>query len=768
MPPRRTRNSNRNINAQSNSPPLNLSNSSHSENNEDSSQASSQTTQSSSQATQLSSQTTENNEFIITEEDQVRLDRLINDALNDVFHKKIIRINGKNNKYSAILNFFDFVTEFETKPKRSIPFKCFQCGKVYKAKLGESGNLKKHLEKRHKNLKNWLKSYLKHINRNSRKWNLDNNLTDLAKYFLTYSTAMKELDNPFLRKMLNFEIPSQQTFKSNILPEILQNLNTSFEEMLNEAKSICLITDLWSNKSNEQYLALAVSMVNNDHSKKLRIIGMTPTNGSSNAESIKQCIERIINAFNFDKRKIIGICCDQGSSLLRLFSQNQNNLFDDHIFIQNDNLNGNNSVRNENRELELNYAFSQIDREIQEVADDEVIFIEEVHIDESDEELEEDDLESNQSSLTDQSINTQVNPNSNNLNEAESDQINFLNIQIGTNSIPRYSCAAHKINLAVRSSIKLCRFFSKMLSQLSNYAATIRRSNINSLVFIEKKCKLRCENGTRWSSSYLMLESFYNAYEKGAFNNNNNQCPFTKDKIISYLKILHPLYTFSILSQKTDWTIGDIIPSLCIMLNESLIVTNERGERKKLIEELNKAIHTRFDFEINSKIYLTAALLNISKLELWYIEEYGLEYRRRAIASFKETVAFFLNDIIESPEEAPRRSNQQRVRVYQNSDNRALKGLVKSRPYQTPQDTTRINKINQIRVECDSYLDFIEIEKNREKSTQAFWNEFSYKFPNLSIVSRKVFSIPASSAFIERFFSICGLACDKRSMNMNP
>ena len=71
-------------------------------------------------------------------------------------------------------------------------------------------------------------------------------------------------------------------------------------------------------------------------------------------------------------------------------------------------------------------------------------------------------------------------------------------------------------------------------------------------------------------------------------------------------------------------------------------------------------------------------------------------------------------------------------------------------------------------MECDSYLDFIEIEKNREKSTQAFWNEFSYKFPNLSIVSRKVFSIPASSAFIKRFFSICGLACDKRSMNMNP
>ncbi|RNA09933.1 zinc finger BED domain-containing 1-like [Brachionus plicatilis] len=420
MPPRRTRNSNRNNNAQSNSAPENSSNSFHSENEESS---------------QTSSQTTENNEFLITEENQVRLDRLINDGLNDVFQKKIIRINGKNIKYSAILNFFDFVTEFETKPKRSIEFKCFQGDKVYKAKLGESGNLKKHLEKRHKNLDNWQKSYLKHINRNSRKWNLDNNLSDLAKYFLTSSTAMKELDNPYLRKMLNFEIPSQQTFKSNILPQLLQNINKSLEEMLNEAKSICLITDLWSNRSNELYLALAVSMVKNDHSKKIRIIGMTPTNGSSNAESIKVCIQRIINAFNFDKRKIFGICCDQGSSLLRLFRQNQNDLFDDHIFFaQNENFSRNYSVRNENQEFELIYAFSQIDREIQEVADDEVIFIEEVHVEEDDEEIENNDVELNTSSFTDQLLNSDENPNSNYLDETDSDQINFLNIEIGTNS----------------------------------------------------------------------------------------------------------------------------------------------------------------------------------------------------------------------------------------------------------------------------------------------------------------------------------------------
>ncbi|RNA14080.1 hypothetical protein BpHYR1_006922 [Brachionus plicatilis] len=40
----------------------------------------------------------------------------------------------------------------------------------------------------------------------------------------------------------------------------------------NENIRICLITDLWSNLSSEQYLALVASMVFDDFSKSIRII----------------------------------------------------------------------------------------------------------------------------------------------------------------------------------------------------------------------------------------------------------------------------------------------------------------------------------------------------------------------------------------------------------------------------------------------------------------------------------------------------------------
>ncbi|RNA42205.1 hypothetical protein BpHYR1_049629 [Brachionus plicatilis] len=152
--------------------------------------------------------------------DKVRVNKIIEDGLNSIFEKKEFKIEEKNVKHSPILNFFDSQTEFVLRPKKSIPFKCIQCGCFYKAKLGESGNMKKHLEKFHKNVRNWLISYTSQLDRSQRKWNLDENLTNLAKYFLTSSKTINELSNPYLRKMLKFKISSEDTFKTNVLPEL--------------------------------------------------------------------------------------------------------------------------------------------------------------------------------------------------------------------------------------------------------------------------------------------------------------------------------------------------------------------------------------------------------------------------------------------------------------------------------------------------------------------------------------------------------------------
>ena len=57
---------------------------------------------------------------------------------------------------------------------------------------------------------------------------------------------------------------------------------------------------------------------------------------------------------------------------------------------------------------------------------------------------------------------------------------------------------------------------------------TIKSLNKNLLpqAFQDKKCKLRVENLTRWSSSFLMLESVKRAYDKGIFDDSENKCAY--------------------------------------------------------------------------------------------------------------------------------------------------------------------------------------------------------------------------------------------------
>ena len=69
-------------------------------------------------------------------------------------------------------------------------------------------------------------------------------------------------------------------------------------------------------------------------------------------------------------------------------------------------------------------------------------------------------------------------------------------------------------------------------------------------------------------------------------------------------------------------------------------------------------------------------------------------------------------------------------------------------------------------------LDFTEllgeIGLNRISSSVVFWQTYQVRLPNLSKLALILLNIPASSAFVERFFSICGVVCRTRAGNMSP
>ena len=53
------------------------------------------------------------------------------------------------------------------------------------------------------------------------------------------------------------------------------------------------------------------------------------------------------------------------------------------------------------------------------------------------------------------------------------------------------------------------------------------------------------------------------------------------------------------------------------------------------------------------------------------------------------------------------------------------------------------------------------------KSNIVFWSKYKTQMPRLSRLALVLLNINVSSAFIERFFSICGIICKKQSGNMS-
>ena len=180
--------------------------------------------------------------------------------------------------------------------------------------------------------------------------------------------------------------------------------------------------------------------------------------------------------------------------------------------------------------------------------------------------------------------------------------------------MPRISCGNHKINLAVKSAIKRHETMRIQIRKLNIWVTKIRKSVELTKVFANSRCRLRLDNETRWGSSFLMLEQIVKADKRGLLNEIlvEYPCPVPLAVIKNYLAILKHAYFFNVGLKRQSATIAEIIPSIlsCISIWESMKVkTSENGRIlcDYLIEEFRK----RFDYELNSHIYLVSIALNL-------------------------------------------------------------------------------------------------------------------------------------------------------------
>ncbi|RMZ96368.1 zinc finger BED domain-containing 4-like, partial [Brachionus plicatilis] len=465
-----------------------------------------------------------------------------------------------------------------------------------------------------------------------------------------------------------------------------------------------------------------------------------------------------------------GIVCDEGSNLVRLISQLENINFDDFETEEEESEDGEMEVAEEG---EFCHTSSEEDDEG------------------SNEEKSENENPKEQSGENDSIENFQfteklatsnkslsknfIEPFENVPYETEydfqrGDLIKDIDLVIGSNLFPRFNCSAHKLNIAVRKAVTNSPNISELVSKCGKYVANFRKSKHMYGRFRDKKCTLSRQNFTRWNSTYRMLFSILKASKAGLFGE-ENLCPADINDLEIYIQILKPVFIMTNDIQSKFANISIIVPSILMIVYGNLdrIICGE-DKHEQFKKSLMRHIISKFEYELNSQVYLVAAVLNVGTHSAWKSRSFGIQYFEKGIKHVKDVVKIF--QVEEEKEILSQDIANMSIESDVFEENRGdmeeefdgLKGL---------------KSITRSSLNSDSEND--EIEKKIEKevnifkrliteqvmtSTKAFWLKNMIQLPYLYDLSLRLFSIVCSSAEAERFFSVTG-RMDKKSANQS-
>ena len=134
-------------------------------------------------------------------------------------------------------------------------------------KFGSLTNLNKHLktESEHPMTQNWYKKYLEFTNQGSKSPIIDNKTYKLIRFIISTNTSLSQLKNPEFLEIIDsnkIKMPANFSFRNTFLPQVMRKLVSAIESKLQNADTICLITDIWTNKSMTDYIALGCVTTN--------------------------------------------------------------------------------------------------------------------------------------------------------------------------------------------------------------------------------------------------------------------------------------------------------------------------------------------------------------------------------------------------------------------------------------------------------------------------------------------------------------------------
>ncbi len=337
-----------------------------------------------------------------------------------------------------------------------------------------------------------------------------------------------------------------------------------------------------------------------------------------------------------------------------------------------------------------------------------------------------------------------------------------LDLEVGGNKVAGKNCALHKSNCAVRKSIRDSSFVSELFKEISNFVGKTKKTNRLAELHGDNKCKLTVRNHTRFTSSFMMLYTVVKANNKRIFNDNHKP-PIEISLIEKYSQILLPVFIFMNEIQANHTNISHVVPSVLFLVYGALdrMVLDDKDQltfRDSLIEN-----HlSKFNYELSSKEYLVAAVLNVEIAEEYKDRSFSKKYYEAGIQSIYEVLTMYEKEVNSDKDKAS--SKVEKLSTQLGTDT-AQVHILKNFYKLTKKRSENISHRNEIKDEVNLFIK--TISHSAFNSTETFWLEHKKSLPNLFRLALRLFSIPATTADIERFFSITGNTNSKTRANMS-
>ena len=295
-------------------------------------------------------------------------------------------------------------------------------------------------------------------------------------------------------------------------------------------------------------------------------------------------------------------------------------------------------------------------------------------------------------------------------------------------------CFAHTIQLVVKDGLKDAGQLNKVLGKVSNLVAHVRRSCVATKA-LEAENRLQACNATRWNSQIVMIKSVLNISDDKLAKVESLHQLSTHDRILlkDMVDILAPFQQATDFAQKQNSISGSgVIP--CVVGLECQLKSLISKYNSKMLKTLRSSVERRLKPYTTKSCYRLATMLDPRFKLLWCTTT---SEKSDAIEELKMMVGKDKAVIKEQPKiEHQSNSDQSTLELFSFMD----------APVQTTQTTSDD--------EVDKYVSEPVLPKSAD--VLSYWKTNEHKYKHLAKIAQQYLAIPASSAPVERLFSIAG------------